>query len=189
MEILISRPFTSILRPLLILLLSLCTLPALLAQSREYPLQAAFLFNFAQFVEWPAQAFPATNSPIVIGILGEKNLFGSSLSDLTKGELVHGHPIEIRLFRSLEQIDTCHILFINPIPTDSLPPIIEQLRERPILTVSDMEDFAKKGGMIRFVTVQNKIRFRINVQAAKEAGLVLSSKLLRLSELVQEPPG
>ena len=136
-----------------------------------------------------SSTFPATNSPIVIGILGEKNLFGSSLNEVTKDESVHGHPIEIRLFRSIEQIDTCHILFINPIPADSLPPIFEQLRGRPILTVSDIEDFAKKGGMIRFVTVQNKIRFRINVQAAKDAGLVLSSKLLRLSELVQEPPG
>jgi hypothetical protein len=160
--------------------------PSAQSQSREYQLKAAFLFNFAQFTDWPDDAFPSTNSPFVIGILGQQNPFGSALTDVAKGETLHGRPIEIRLFQSIEEIHVCHILFVNPVSEERLPQILDSLRSRPILTVSDMGNFARRGGIIRFLTVQNKIRFRINLTAARNARLTLSSKLLRLSEVVPE---
>ena len=159
----------------------------LAAESREADLKAAFLFNFAQFVEWPASAHAQTNSPFVIGVLGT-NPFGKTLEELVQGESIQGHPIAVRQFSSTDSIGLCHILFISASESSRLGEILQDLRNRPILTVGDMEAFARGGGMIRFITVQNRIRFRINLAAVREAGLTISSKLLRLAEVVEESP-
>ena len=84
----------------------------------------------------------------------------------------------------MEEIKTCHILFISRSETDRLEPILARLKDRNILTVADAEGFAQRGVMIRFVTEHNKIRLRINLEAAKAAHLTISSKLLRPAEIV-----
>jgi hypothetical protein len=157
-----------------------------LAQSQaspEYQLKAVFLFNFAQFVEWPASAFAGPDAPLVIGILGE-DPFGSYLDETVRGEKVDDRPLVVRRFKSVDEITTCHILFINWRDADQLRDILAHLRGRSILTVSDVEGFATRGGMIRFLTDQNRIRFRINLDAAKAASLTVSSKLLRAAQIV-----
>jgi hypothetical protein len=157
-----------------------------LAQSQaspEYQLKAVFLFNFAQFVEWPASAFAGPDAPVVIGILGE-DPFGSYLDETVRGEKVNDRPLVVRRFRSVEEITTCHILFISGRDKERFRDILDHLRGRSILTVSDGEGFATMGGMVRFVTDKNRIRFRINLEAAKAADLTLSSKLLRAAQIV-----
>jgi hypothetical protein len=153
------------------------------ALSREYQVKAVFLFHFAQFVEWPSPAFPEAQTPLVIGVLGD-DPFSRFLDETVRGETVNDHPLVVRRFRSLEEIDTCHVLFISRSEADRLEQILAGLKGRSILTVGDTEGFAKRGVMIRFVTVDNKIRLRINLERANAANLKISSKLLRPAELV-----
>jgi hypothetical protein len=148
-----------------------------------YEVKAAFLYNFAQFVEWPTNAFADAQSPIVIGILGE-DPFGASLNEIVRGENVNGRPLAIAHYQRVEDIKACQILFISQSESRRLEEILASLKGRGILTVGDIDGFAKRGGMIRFVIENNRVRFRIDVEAAKAANLTISSKLLRLAEIV-----
>lgn len=154
-------------------------LPVQSAPASEYQVKAAFLFNFAQFVEWPASAFPQSQTPLVIGVLGQ-DPFGSFLDETVRGERVNNRALTIRRYRRVEEIQTCHVLFISRSETDRLDQILGSLKYRKILTVADIDSAAGSGVMIRFVTQQNKIRLRINSEAARAASLTISSKLLRL---------
>src|SRR5882724_448607 len=150
--------------------------------TREYQVKAVFLFNFAQFVEWPPSTFKETNS-IVIGIFGE-DPFGPYLDEAVRGEEVNGHPIIVQRYHHIEDIKECHILFINAAEARQLKQVFSSLKSKNILTVSDADNFTKQGGMIRFFTEERKTRIRINLNAAKQADLTISSKLLRLAEVV-----
>jgi YfiR/HmsC-like len=156
--------------------------PALAAPTTSQ-VEAVFLFNFSQFVDWPAQAFPQPDSPIVIGVLGS-DPFDGTLDEVVRGEMVKGRPLLVRRFQRVEQLTDCHILFISRSERPRLEPIVQMLKGRSILTVSDLDEFATQGGVIGFVLMDNKIRLRVNLQAAKEAGLTLSSKLLRPAQIV-----
>ncbi|MGN6646828.1 MAG: YfiR family protein [Cytophaga sp.] len=151
--------------------------------NREYQIKAVFIFNFTQFVEWPANTFATPQSPLIIGILGQ-DPFGSYLDQTIASEKVNGHPMIIKRFQRIEDIKECHLLFIHAAETVKMPQIISNLKGKSVLTVSDASGFIKQGGMIRFFTVDNKIQFQINPDAAKAAGLTISSKLLRLAEIV-----
>jgi hypothetical protein len=151
--------------------------------TREYQIKAIFLFNFAQFVDWPNEAFPNPESPLVIGILGE-DPFDSYLDETVRGEKVNDHPLVIRRYHRINEIGSCHVLFISRSEADKLDQVIAGLKGRSILTVGDVAGFTLHGGMIRFVTENNKIRLRINVDAAKAAELTISSKLLKPSQIV-----
>jgi len=150
--------------------------------TREYQVKAVFLFNFAQFVEWPPSTFNETNA-IVIGVLGE-DPFGPYLDEAVQGEEVNGHPIIVQRYRHIEDVKACHILFISTAESRQLKQVFSSLKSRNILTVSDADNFTKQGGMIRFFTEDRKTRIRINLSAAKDADLTISSKLLRLAEVV-----
>jgi hypothetical protein len=151
--------------------------------SKEYQVKAAFLYNFSQFIEWPASALPGTQ-PLIIGVLGE-DPFGSYLDELVRGERVSNHPLIVRRFHQVAEIRTCHILFVSQSEANRLEQILTYLKGRNILTVGDIENFAVRGGMIRFVTENNRIRFGINLEAARDANLTISSKLLRAAEIVR----
>jgi hypothetical protein len=144
----------------------------------EYQVKAVFLFNFAQFVEWPARAFHDAHSPIVIGVLGD-DPFGPFLDQAVQGEKIGSHPLVARRFHPGEDPAECQILFISRSESERLGKIIPRLKGAAVLTVGDSDGFIEQGGMVRFVTVKNKIRLKINVEAAKDAGLTISSKLLR----------
>ncbi|MFL5403964.1 MAG: YfiR family protein [Gemmatimonadales bacterium] len=145
--------------------------------------QAVFLFNFAQFVDWPVEAFPDPQSPLVIGILGQ-DPFGTFLDRTVQGETVRGRPFKVSRYRRVEEVKDCHILFISRSETKRLDPILAALKDRPILTVSNGDDFARPGGIIRFLLNQSKIRLSIDLEAAQAARLTFSSKLLRSAEIV-----
>lgn len=154
----------------------------------EYQLKAVFLYNFAQFVDWPPRAFPTEQTPLVIGVLGE-DPFGASLDEAVRGETVHGRPLVVQRFRRVEEVEACHVLFVSRSESGRLEHILARLRGRSILTVSDADGFTEFAGMIRFVTENNKIRLRINVEAARAADLTISSKLLRPAQIVSSAKG
>ena len=150
----------------------------------EYQLKAVFLFNFSQFVDWPAAAFADDNSPLVIGVLG-RDPFGAMLDEIVRGETVNGRPLAVRRYESIAQLDACHILFIDRSQAEQFDAILTALKGRSILTVGDFDGFARGGGIIRFVTVGNKIRLKVNLVAAQQAKLTISSKLLRPAQIVE----
>lgn len=146
----------------------------------ESKLKAAFLFNFAKFVEWPPAAFAATNSPITIGILGD-NPFGSDLEDIVRDKTINNRSIVIKTLHSVTQSTNCQVLFFGTTEKKRMEEMIASLGNASILTVGDGDPFTETGGMINFIKEGNKIRFRINEVAAQHAGLKISSKLLSLA--------
>jgi hypothetical protein len=150
--------------------------------ARAEQVKAAFIFHFTQFIKWPEDRFNAPAAPFVIGILGS-DPFGSYLDKLLKGEKVNGHPIAVHRFANETEIGNCNILFVNKTAT---PDTLTALHKRGTLTVSDWTDFMNNGGMVRFFQEQNKVRFEINLSAAKEARLEISSKLLRLARIFEK---
>jgi hypothetical protein len=151
--------------------------------AKEYQIKALFLYNFTQFVQWPAHCFSHESAPIIIGILGE-DPFGSYIDELVKGEVIAKHPLIVERYPTIEDVGKCHLLFINLKEKDQVRRALNSLHTKPVLTISDADNFAKMGGMIRFIRDNERIRLRINTTAVTEAQLVISSKLLRLSEIV-----
>ncbi|HUG12332.1 MAG TPA: YfiR family protein, partial [Opitutaceae bacterium] len=140
----------------------MATAPKLDAQAAttdEYVLKAVFLFNFAQFVEWPSQTFSSPDAPIVIGVLGS-DPFGPLLDETVRGESVGGRPLTVQRFVRVEEAVDCHVLYISTSESRRLDEIVAHLRGRGILTVSDSERFMVHGVMIRLVTDRNRIRLR-----------------------------
>jgi uncharacterized protein DUF4154 len=157
--------------------------PAGTKVTHEYDLKAAFMFHFAQFVQWPQDALPERNTPLTIGILGE-DPFGKSLDEIVANEAVGGHKLVVRRFQNVNQITSCHILFISPSEAGRMDQILQHLGRRSILTVGETKDFAVRSGIIGFVISEKRLRLAINLAAANAARLTISSKLLRQSQIV-----
>ena len=151
--------------------------------SLEYDVKAAFLFNFAKFVEWPEDRPEGDRSALVIGVLGV-DPFGGALDAAVRDKTVNGRALSVKRFREVKDLAPCQILFISASETRRLPEILSRLGGTPILTVGEPEAFTREGGIIRFVTEDNKVRFEINVEAAERANLRISSKLLALARIV-----
>src|ERR1041385_1956693 len=140
----------------------------------EYQVKATFLFNFAKFVEWPPNAFADANTPYVIGVLGQ-DPFGSYLDETVRGERVNNRPLVVQRYRHAGEIRHCHVLFISRSESEHLDQIVSSLKDQDILTVTDAAG-GNGGVVIRFITEGNRIRFKIDVQAARVANLTISSK-------------
>lgn len=153
------------------------------AAASEYQVKAAYLFNFGQFVEWPAAVFASPGAPFVIGILGD-DPFGGILDAVVRGESLGGRPLAVRRFRTPEEITDCNILFIARSETPRLEQILEALRGRHILTVTDVTGAESRTAIIVLLTENNRVRMRINIAEARANELVISSKLLRPAEIV-----
>lgn len=145
----------------------------------EYQVKAAFLFNFAKFVEWPAQALPDARTPFTIGIIG-KDPFEGALERTVQDKTVNGHAFVVKQVKAAAELKSCHILFIGASERKRLPEILNAVRGAGVLTVSEMDQFLESGGMIVFRMTGNKVRFEINDEAARRGGLRISSKLLNL---------
>jgi hypothetical protein len=152
---------------------------------RENKVKAAFVYNFTQFVEWPANAFADQSSPFVIGIVGKES-FANFLSQVTEGEQVNGHPIVIRTFENVApEIEQCHILFLEK-SLGSIRQVTENAKDNAILTISDHDDFMEMDGILRFFVDGGKVRFEINRKMAEKAGLVINPKLLKLATIYKK---
>jgi hypothetical protein len=151
---------------------------------QEKEVQAVFVFNFAQFTEWPSHVFPDAKTPITIGILGTDSI-RPHLEKALENETVHNRKVVLASYRKSDEIPaTCHILFIARSESANVDSVLQKLKRRSILTVSDIDNFAQRGGIIQFRTERNRIRLIINNAAARSADLNISSKLLRLADIV-----
>jgi hypothetical protein len=165
------------------LLLLLPTLSLNGRESGEYEVKAAFLLNFAKFVEWPPKAFQNSNAPFVIGIVGD-DPFGDALLQIVKGQSAQRRRIEIRHFKVAEDFGDCHLLFASRSLAAQTDHILTRLQGRPVLTVSEKENFVRQGGVIGFAVVDKSVRFDINAKAATAVDLKVSSKLLAVAREV-----
>jgi YfiR/HmsC-like len=151
--------------------------------SDDTEVKAVFLFNLAQFVEWPQSKLPQ-DSTIVIGILG-KDPFGKYLDQTVAHEIVNGHHLKVERYASTQRIGDCHILFINPGRSIKVEDVLNKIKGKNILTVSDETGLLKRGGMIHFISENNKIKLRVNLRSVRESEISISSKLLSLAEIVE----
>lgn len=149
----------------------------------EYSVKAAYLYNFAKYVEWPPGVFDRPDAPVMICIAGE-NPFGAALSVLA-GKAVGSHPVDVRAVSSNTGLEKCHVVFISRAEQSRARVLLASLARLPILTVSDIDDFARAGGMIGLVEAEQRIRFDINLATARQANLKLSSQLLKLATIVE----
>lgn len=149
--------------------------------SSEYQVKAAFLYNFAKFVDWPGDAFGHSNAPLVIGVIGD-DPFGGALDQAINGKSIGGRSLAVRRLKWDQDPRSCHILFISSSEQKHLPQIIQSLRGASVLTVGDMGQFNQQGGIINFILEASKVRFEINSRGADQARLKISSKLLALAK-------
>lgn len=145
----------------------------------EYRVKAAFILNFARFVEWPADAY-SESGILVVGIVGD-NPFGGSLDQLN-GNTVNGRRISIRRFKAGDYLRGCQILFVGSSERNRLSKILDSVKGGTVLTIGELPQFNQAGGVIKFVIDDYKVRFEINGGAASHARLRVSSKLLALSK-------
>ncbi len=150
---------------------------------REYLIKAAFLYNFAKFVEWPAEALPDIGISITFGIVGD-NPFGGAFESM-EGKTVKGRKVVIRQFKGVQDLKFVHILFVSSSEKKRLPKIMKTIKDWNVLTVGDTEGFTEVGGIINLIIVRNKVRFEINAVNAEQARLKISSKLLKLARGVR----
>lgn len=153
----------------------------------EYPVKAAFLYHFVEFVEWPP-ASPLPPATVTIGVLG-KDPFGDVLDKAILDKVMAGRTLSIRRFASIEALEPCEILFIASSEMARLPEILARLGHAPVLTVGEADRFARRGGMIGLFLEDNRVRLEVNRAAAERAGLRVSSKLLAVARLVSPDGG
>lgn len=155
------------------------------SNSAEYLIKAGFTYNFAKLIDWPSGAFAQANSPIVIGVLGV-DPFNGTLDDVLKGKQANGRAFEVRHLKWGADVRGCNILFVSDSETPHLDELFRTIKGLPILTIGEAAGFAQRGGIINFVVADNKVRFEINTDAAKQANISISSRLLSLAMPVHQ---
>jgi len=154
----------------------------------EYQVKAAYLTDLGRYVEkWSNRANPAPDEPFDLCVLGQ-DPFGAALDDAVRGEKIGGAPLEAKRISRPQDALGCRILFIGAMEESQLSAVIAVLGTAPVLTVADLPDFVKHGGMVQFVLDGNHVHFEINLAAAQRAGLKLSSELLKVARAVRRTP-
>ncbi|MFH1741374.1 MAG: YfiR family protein [bacterium] len=148
--------------------------------SREYAIKAAFLLNFAKYVEWPGDDPKDENAPLVVGILG-KDPFGAVIDSLGEKKTVIKRPLVVKRFKNIDAIEPCQILFVSSSNEDDVKGVLLKLKDTPTLMVADFDGFAKDGGHINYRLVENKVRFIFNLKAVKAVGLKVRSEILKVA--------
>jgi len=155
------------------------------APSVEYQVKAAFLFNFAKFVEWPQDAFQSDKAPISL-CLFRHDPFGGALDEVIREKAINNHELQARRINDLAQLKACQLVFVSQKEEGQLPEILTSLKGASALVVGESADFAERGGAVQFFLENNKLRFAINVDAIQRARLQASSKLLALARIVHD---
>jgi hypothetical protein len=148
----------------------------------EYALKAAFLYNFAKFVQWPAGAFSGASAPLVLCTY-ESNKVGNALRGIVNNKTIRGRSLAVKEIEDISESNVCQVLFMGRSASRNEKSILAAIRRRSILVVGETPNFAKDGGAISFVVQDNRLRFVVNLRATDRAGLKLSSKLLSLAIL------
>lgn len=153
-------------------------------QAREYLIKSAFLYNFARLSQWPDNTFKSSSAPFKICIMGNDS-FGLTLNSI-RNKKINGHPLLIQRRVSLEQAAQCQLVFISRSEESKLKQILAFLTSYPVMTVSELADFAQQNGHIRlFLNDENTLSLEINLQAVRASQLKISSRILTLATIVQ----
>lgn len=153
------------------------------ASNLEYQVKAVFLYQFVKYVKWPVPDSPKTGTPLTVGIFHESSII-PYLKETVKKPANNNRSFSVRQMESLEQLITCKVVFFDKAYRKQWEDLLDTVADKPVLTISDSDGFAEKGGIIQFVTVGGRIKFIINNSAAKKAGLAISAKLLNLAQKV-----
>ena len=154
--------------------------PVLAQRPAEYQVKAAYLYGFGRFVEWPAGAQVAVDGTFVLCVLGQ-DPFGRLLDEAADGAVLKNQPVTVRRIERAEESAACDTLFVSASEQPRMTRILSVLGRRPVLTVGDSTDFARRGGMIGFSMEGSRVRFTVNLEAARDAGLMMQSELLRVA--------
>jgi len=157
------------------------------AAANEYQVKAVCLYNFTRFTDWPASSFAASNAPIVIGIVGE-DPFGKMIDAVVNGEVVRGHPLTVKRLGANESLLGCHIIFFCHSEKKHFQELLKRIRGGSVLSVGEVTGFAEQGGMVNLIVADKTVKVEINQVAAEQAGLQISSKLLKLARIVLNNP-
>lgn len=177
--------------PALVILTSLMfSTPVLSTQPQnsaavEYQLKAAFLFNFAKFIEWPVDAFRSNSAPINLCVY-KHDPFAGALDEVIRGKTINNRELQARRIAEPGELGACQLVFIDETEEKELPNVLKTLKGTSTLVVGEAEDFAEHGGAVQFFLENNKLRFAINVDAIQRARLQASSKLLTLAKIVHD---
>ena len=154
-------------------------------ENNEYRLKLAFLYNFARFVQWPPDTFRDSGSPLTICVAGE-NPFQGEIAKSLRGRTVGGHPLEVRTLSWGESPHACQMIFVRATEVKAAARILASSKGSSTLTVGEAKGFAERGGIINLTRDENKLRFEVNIDAAAQTRLKISSKLLALAKIVKE---
>jgi hypothetical protein len=149
----------------------------------EYRVKAAFIFHFAQLVDWPPEVQTGTDNSLFLCTLGD-DPFQGALEETMAGKVVGNRMVRIRHLGESKDMQACQILFLSKAQSKRLPVLVTNLHNAPVLTVGESAGFLDAGGMIDFLLEENKVRFDINLDAAESAGLKIGSRLLIMADHV-----
>jgi hypothetical protein len=149
-------------------------------------LKAAFLYNFANFAEWPAAAL-APGQPLLLCVIGD-NAVADALERTIKGRKVDNHELMVAVVKADGQGRSCHLLYISGLGKDQAGRLLKSFKDTSTFTVGDADRFAAMGGVAQLILENDRMRFAVNVDAAQRANLKISSKLLGLAEIVKDQP-
>jgi hypothetical protein len=155
------------------------------SDSSEYLIKAGFIYNFAKLVGWPQAAFAQPDSPIVIGILGT-DPFGGIIDRILADKQIDARHFVIKRLKWGMDLKGCDILFIGSSEAAHLEEVLHALKGQPILTIGETPGFARRGCIINLIVEDNKVRFEVNLDAAKQADLNISSRLLALARIIPQ---
>jgi hypothetical protein len=179
------RKGTSAAAALCLGVIAICSIP-ISAQSGEMPendVEAAFLYNFAKYIEWPPATFSGPTGPFHVCAVAERP-FIRSLDAILAGETIAGRPVVRTSPETIDEARGCHILYVAKSELGGAQRLLAAVQEAPVLTVSDDRDFLARGGTVAFVRDGNRIRFDVNAARAQNNGLTISSRLLRVARQV-----
>ncbi|HUE23932.1 MAG TPA: YfiR family protein [Bryobacteraceae bacterium] len=162
---------------------ALAAIPSIGQVAEEYHVKAAFLYNFARFVEWPSTTFRSPQDPFAICILGA-DPFGGTLKETVAGKQIEGRDFRILHISEAAQANACQILFIGSSERKRIAATIAALPAAGVLTVGEMDGFAAAGGIVNFTLNEGHVRFQVNPHAAERAKLQISSRMLSLAQIV-----
>ena len=150
----------------------------------EYRVKLAFLYNFAQFIQWPAEAFHDPTSPLTLCVAGA-NPFEGEIEQALRGRTVGGHPVELKRLRPNDDPRACHMVFVRTGEKKLAEKLLAEVKGTSVLTVGETKGFGDLGGVINLTLEENKLRFEVNLDAAQQTRLKISSKLLVLAKIVK----
>ncbi len=153
--------------------------------SVEYQVKAAFLFNFAKFVDWPPEAFQSEKAPITFCVF-RQDPFGGFLDEIIRGKTINNREVLARRVNKLPDLKACQLVFVSAREDKLLSEILNGLKGTSALVVGESEGFADRGGAVQFFLEDNKVRFAVNVDAVQRARLTVSAKLLALARIVHD---